>query len=277
MMGSFPDSAVAYQPRLYLTFAQLHACARTHGSYQHEAARGRLAGCFVTAFGLDEIADVLPLAASISGACFLGVDPDGERLKSLLRAGQCDFVVNSLDEALRILKNELRQKQPVSVVLKAEVPAVLSEIDERGVTPDLIIEATARELRELETVASLKSAVCLPEDAPLFEMPESSAASAAAIDAMLVSWSLPEGTAATLGKIDALALPLIPERDGMRRRWLSVAGRYIPRQTPPSRVTAWTREEFERVVDAFSAHLMASELQGPLVIETPEESFTLGG
>jgi hypothetical protein len=41
-------------------------------------------------------------------------------------------------------------------------------------------------------------------------------------------------------------------------------------------VTAWTRTEFERVVDAFSAQFMAGELQGPLTINAPEESFTLG-
>jgi hypothetical protein len=30
-------------------------------------------------------------------------------------------------------------------------------------------------------------------------------------------------------------------------------------------------------MDIFSARLMTGELQGPLVVETPEESFTLGG
>jgi urocanate hydratase len=274
-MGSFPGSAGPYQSRLYFTYAQLHACARTHGTARQEAARGRMAGCFVTAFGLDGLADVLPLAAAMSGACFLGVDPNGERLKSLLRAGQCDFVVNSLDEALRILKNELRQKQPVSVVLKADASAALTEIEERGVSPDFIVKIGTEPLPEADAFASLKAAVCLPQESPLIEFPEDSAVKASAA-AMLVSWSLPEGTASNLGKIDALALPLIPELDGMRRRWLSVAGRYIPRQSPPSRVTAWTRKEFERVVDAFSAQLMAGELQGPLVIETPEETFTLG-
>jgi urocanate hydratase len=278
-MGSLAVPVLEYQPRLYVTYAQLHACARDRGNYQNELSKGRLAGCFVAGFGLGEAAEVLPLAAAISGACFLGVDADGDRLKGLLRAGKCDYVVNTLDEALRILKNELRLRQPVSVVLKANTRDVVAEIEERGVAPDLIVAAANAEASsgaELRNFAPLRSALCLPEeDVPLAEEIPGSDGRAGSSEAMLVTWTLPEGTAANLARLDALALPLLPEGDGMRRRWQQAAGRYVPRQSPPSRVSAWTPREFERVVDAFSAHLMAGEVQGPVVISTPSESFTL--
>ncbi len=274
-MGSFQGPALEYQPRLYLTYAQLHACARKNGSYQQEAAQGRLAGSFVAALGLGDAAEVLPLAAAMSGACFLGVDADGERLKGLLRAGRCDFVVNSLDEALRILKNEIRQRKPVSVVLKGDTAAVAAEIEERGVMPDLLVQIEAAG-NGTPGIGLRVPACLLEDDVPLVEGVEAGGR-VAENSAMLVNWSLPTGNAAMLAKLDALALPVLPAADGMRRRWLQVAGRYIARQSPPARACAWTRQEFERVMDAFSAQLMAGEVQGPLVVETPEESFTLGG
>ena len=58
-------------------------------------------------------------------------------MKSAQRAGYLDFVVNTLDEALRALKNEVRQKRPLSVGLIADVQATLAEMAERGVQPDL--------------------------------------------------------------------------------------------------------------------------------------------
>ena len=49
-------------------------------------------------------------------------------------------MVNSLDEALRTLKNEIRQRRPLGVALTAQPPLVLSEMLERGVLPDLQIQ-----------------------------------------------------------------------------------------------------------------------------------------
>ena len=50
------------------------------------------------------------VAANIAGAASLGVDASAARVKAALRQGLCDFMVNSLDEALRILKNRDPQK-----------------------------------------------------------------------------------------------------------------------------------------------------------------------
>ena len=52
-----------------------------------------------------------PLAATMTGAAFLGIDVDPERIKKRLKTGYCDFMVTTLDEALRILKNAVRKKE----------------------------------------------------------------------------------------------------------------------------------------------------------------------
>jgi hypothetical protein len=75
-------------------------------------------------------------ASRIAGGATLVVLADAVAARQLMRAGACDFVVTSLDEALRILKNEVRRAAPVSVCLVADAPAVLTECVERGLQPD---------------------------------------------------------------------------------------------------------------------------------------------
>src|SRR3569833_2506110 len=84
-----------------------------------------------------------PLAATMTGACFLGIDVDPERIKKRLMTGYCDFMVNSLDEALRILKNAVRKKENVSVGLVGNCADVIPELAERGVVPDILTDQTS--------------------------------------------------------------------------------------------------------------------------------------
>ncbi len=80
-----------------------------------------LGGSLLVYVGLDRSGIALAIAANIAGAASLGVEPELARAKAAIRSGACDFLVNTLDEALRILKNEIRRKKAVSVVL-AGVP-----------------------------------------------------------------------------------------------------------------------------------------------------------
>ncbi len=84
-----------------------------------------------------------PLAATMTGAAFLGIDVDAERIKKRLKTGYCDFMVTTLDEALRILKNALRKKENVSVGLVGNCADVIPELAERGVLPDILTDQTS--------------------------------------------------------------------------------------------------------------------------------------
>ena len=81
----------------------------------------------------------VPAAVSIAGGATLAIDGDAGAVKAAMRRGEIDFVVNTLDEALRALKNEVRQRGPLSVGLIADVSAALREMVERGVPPDLLM------------------------------------------------------------------------------------------------------------------------------------------
>src|SRR6201996_8610794 len=104
---------------------------------------GSLAGKLIVPGGMGGMGGAQPLAATMTGAAFLGIDVDAERIKKRLKTGYCDFMVNSLDEALRILKNSIRKKEAISVGLVGNCADVIPELAERGVVPDILTDQTS--------------------------------------------------------------------------------------------------------------------------------------
>ena len=68
-------------------------------------------GKLIVTGGMGGMGGAQPLAATMNGAAFLGVEVDPERIKKRLKTGYCDFMVTALDEALRILKNAVRKRE----------------------------------------------------------------------------------------------------------------------------------------------------------------------
>src|SRR5579864_8478979 len=104
---------------------------------------GELEGKLIVSGGMGGMGGAQPLAATMTGAAFLGVEVDPERIKKRLKTGYCDFMVNSLDEALRILKNAVRKRENISVGLVGNCADVISELAERGVVPDILTDQTS--------------------------------------------------------------------------------------------------------------------------------------
>ncbi|MDP9158792.1 MAG: urocanate hydratase [Acidobacteriota bacterium] len=104
---------------------------------------GDLAGKLIVSGGMGGMGGAQPLAATMAGAAFLGIDIDPERIKKRLKTGYCDFMVTTLDEALRILKNAVRKKENVSVGLVGNCADVINELADRGVVPDILTDQTS--------------------------------------------------------------------------------------------------------------------------------------
>src|SRR5580692_1282696 len=117
----------------YETFA---AAARKH-------FHGDLAGKLVASGGMGGMGGAQPLAATLNGAAFLGIDVDPERIKRRVKSGYCDVMVNNLDEALRILKNAVRKREATSVGLVGNCADIIPELARRGVVPDLLTDQTS--------------------------------------------------------------------------------------------------------------------------------------
>ncbi len=117
----------------YETFA---AAARKHFG-------GSLAGKLVVSGGLGGMGGAQPLAATMNGGAFLGIDVDPERIKRRVKTGYCEVMVNDLDEALRILKNAVRKREPASVGLAGNCADIIPALAKRGVVPDLLTDQTS--------------------------------------------------------------------------------------------------------------------------------------
>ena len=64
----------------------------------------RSAGKLVVTGGIGGMGGAQPLAATMNGAVFLGIDPDRTRIERRLETGYCDKMAESLEEALRYAK-----------------------------------------------------------------------------------------------------------------------------------------------------------------------------
>src|SRR5579862_7007508 len=104
---------------------------------------GDLSGKLIVSGGMGGMGGAQPLAATMTGAAFLGIDVDPERIKKRLKTGYCDFLVTTLDEELRTLKNAVRKKENVSVGLVGNCADIIPELAERGVVPDILTDQTS--------------------------------------------------------------------------------------------------------------------------------------
>jgi urocanate hydratase len=117
----------------YETFA---ACARKHFG-------GELAGRLVVSGGLGGMGGAQPLAATMNGAAFLGIEVNPHRIQRRLETGYLDRMTTSLDEALELLQHAQEKRQPLSVGLVGNSASVLPELVRRGIVPDVLTDQTS--------------------------------------------------------------------------------------------------------------------------------------
>ncbi|HJT81931.1 MAG TPA: urocanate hydratase [Chthoniobacterales bacterium] len=119
------------------------------GTFETFAAAGKkhfggsLEGKFVVSGGLGGMGGAQPLAATMNGALFLGVEVDPQRIEKRLQSGYCDKIAWSLDEALKLIDTARKERKAISVGLVGNCADVLPEMVRRGITPDLLTDQTS--------------------------------------------------------------------------------------------------------------------------------------
>jgi urocanate hydratase len=104
---------------------------------------GSLEGKFVVTGGLGGMGGAQPLAATMNGALFLGVEVDRSRIEKRLKSGYCDRIATSLDEALALIEQARKKKEAISVGLVGNCADVLPEMVKRDVVPDIVTDQTS--------------------------------------------------------------------------------------------------------------------------------------
>jgi len=147
----------------YETFTE---CARKYFG-------GSLENRLVVSAGLGGMGGAQPLAATMNGARFLGVEVDPTRIKRRVDTGYCDAMATDLDDALNMLEDAKSNSDALSVGLLGNIADVLPEMVRRGITPDVLTDQTSAHDLQLGYIPSgytLEEAAALREqDANRYE------------------------------------------------------------------------------------------------------------
>lgn len=197
----------------------------------------KLGGKLFYAGDLTPAACAAIVAANIAGAATLAASANMTLAKQAMRAGQVDFVVNSLDEALRILKNQVRKAETAAVCVTAAPNSIEQEMQARGVQPDLF-----------------------------FSNLRTSGKDEARSDVWL-TWRVARSPALWLPKLDAIALDCLDPSAATDRRWIERAPRYLGRLAQNLRILRTTQQFADHFTAQLSVQIAAGQITVPIEIE----------
>ena len=200
-----------------------------------------LGGRLLFAGELNDAARPLAIAGNVAGAATLIATADAAAQRGALRDGVVDFLVTSLDETLRILKNEIRKGQTVAVCVQTSAEAVSAEMAARGVLPDLLGPGVSGDAfgphpRRVDVRDEVFTG-----------------------DALL-RWVVESDAAVWMPKLDALAESALAPAERAACRWLRLAPRYCGRSTRGVRVLRCNKES----ADAFAVLVADAQHEGVL-------------
>ena len=196
-----------------------------------------LGGKLLFAGELNPAACRLIRAANIAGAASLAATADAAQARQAMRDSVIDFVVNSLDEALRILKNGIRKRQPVAVCVTCASEAIVAEMQDRGVQPDLL--------------PPLPPSAAAPDYASFFAQGAQPVHEQPHVDGLkFLVIAMPPAWAQREAAFDALLLDSLSPDDHLNRRWLRLSPRYLGSQARRLRSLACTEATASRLLDS---------------------------
>ncbi|MDE2489448.1 MAG: urocanate hydratase [Elusimicrobia bacterium] len=119
------------------------------GTYETFAAAARrdfggtLSGRLVVTAGLGGMGGAQPLAATMNGAAFLGIEVDPSRLRFRLKTRYLDCVEENLDRALERVLRAKERGEALSVGLLGNAADVIPELAKRRIDVDILTDQTS--------------------------------------------------------------------------------------------------------------------------------------
>lgn len=118
------------------TYETFVACGEKHFG-------GDLRGKLLVTGGIGGMGGAQPLAATMAGATFLGVDVDPARIQKRIKTRYIDKMTHSYEEAIRWVMEAKAKKENLSVGLVGDIGDVLEKMIEDGITPDILTDQTS--------------------------------------------------------------------------------------------------------------------------------------
>ena len=119
------------------------------GTYETFAECGRkyfdgdFKGKFVLTAGLGGMGGAQPMAATMNGAAFLGVEVDRKRIEKRLETGYIDEISDNLDEALEKILKAKNDGRALSIGLIGNAGEIHQQILNKNIIPDVVTDQTS--------------------------------------------------------------------------------------------------------------------------------------
>jgi urocanate hydratase len=104
---------------------------------------GSLEGKLIVSGGMGGMGGAQPLAATMNGACFLGIDVDRARIEKRLKTGYCDQIATDLDQALGMINDARSKGEATSLGLVGNCADIIPELARREIVPDVLTDQTS--------------------------------------------------------------------------------------------------------------------------------------
>src|SRR3982750_1107604 len=255
---------------------------------------GSLTGKLLVSGGMGGMGGAQPLAATLNGAVFLGIDVDESRIRRRIDKGYCDRVVHDLDEALALCEEARLTGTALSVGLVGNWAQVLPEIVRRGIHVDAVTDQTSAHdplNGYVPEGLSLEEAEELRERDPSAYIERSTHSMARHVEAMLAlkragavafdygnnirkqafdaglaeAFEIPGFVPEYIRRTDDLALELFPQ-DRTLERWMRLARERVQFQGLPARICWLGLGERAEMGEAMNELVKRGELSAPVAI-----------
>ena len=120
----------------------LQGTYETLGSLARQRGWPSLKGRFVLTAGLGGMGGAQPLAITMNEGVGLIVEVDPARARRRLEIGYVNAVVDTLEEAMTMVEENVGQQQPRSIGLIGNAAEIFPELLIRGVVPDVVTDQT---------------------------------------------------------------------------------------------------------------------------------------
>lgn len=210
-----------------------------------------LGGKLLYAGELDEEGRAVTIAGNVAGCSTLVATADVTDQNRAVREGIVDFFVKSLDEALRILKNEIRKRATVAVCVGISTDEIECEIRQRGVQPDF----TRTETLEKQFNAWAARMMWRLDGDPMQA-------------AATVAWAAESLPARWLPKFDQIAIECLQPKDIWNRRWIERAPGYLGRVGSSLHVVCADRQFAAKFVERSREAVKSGDINTAAVIWT---------
>lgn len=102
-----------------------------------------LRGKFILTGGMGGMSGAQPLAGKMAGAVILVVEVDRKKIERKIKEAYCDYIVDTVDEALALVDQLTAARKPASIGLVGNCADVNRELLNRGIVPDFVTDQTS--------------------------------------------------------------------------------------------------------------------------------------